>query len=73
MEAFCPTLNESGCAEPLMDEHGKSQGQTDPEGAHEHRLLEWNPFVLAAYDCEVENQQDENYRVENNPEPEVHG
>src|ERR1700716_3004852 len=56
-----------------MDQQGKRHGQTNPEGTHEQCLPERNHRVLAAYDREVEKQQEENDSVKDNPEPYVHG
>ena len=55
-----------------MDEDGKRHGQPNPKGAHEQGLFERNPAVLAVYDREIENQQEENYGIKDNPEPDVH-
>ena len=51
----------------------KAMAKTNPKGAHEQGLFERNDAVLAAYDREVENQQEKNYRIKDNPEPDVHG
>jgi hypothetical protein len=56
-----------------VDKDCKRHGQTDPEGTHEQGLFERNDAVLAAYDCEIENKQEKNYRIKDNPEPNVHG
>ncbi|MGZ4858859.1 MAG: hypothetical protein ACXV8M_04830 [Candidatus Angelobacter sp.] len=36
-------------------------------------MFERNYAALAAHDRKVENQQEENDRIKNNPEPDVHG
>jgi len=41
----------------------------NPESAHQQGLFERNHAVLAAHDREIENQQDENHSVKDNPEP----
>jgi hypothetical protein len=56
-----------------VDKDGKRHGQADPEGAHEHGLFERNPAAFAAYDRKVKKQQEENYGIEDNPKPDMHG
>src|SRR5437899_990878 len=51
----------------------ESKRPADPEGAHEQGTFERNNLVAAVHDCQVEKQQNENYRVKDDPKSDVHG